>query len=373
MSSDHASETGRAGALARRCGAGAELAGALARGLDATMVRVARSGSMLRPLATLMSGLVLSGCGGPECGEWKSHSFDPRLRTLTNKVAVGLGGALAVQQTDRVFTEYQPRDSGTTEDLLDVWADRTYFDCAYVAVGREGTVRLSSDEGERWEAADVPALAADLRGVDVDCGNDRYAVAVGDAGAVVFGPLNTSAPWQVAAPPTSRRLNAVALAIGKRATAVGEGGLVLRSGDGGMTWTEVPVPTTEDLLDIEVDRDAGNGYIVGAAGTLLQSAGDGTWTRVDTGVDDDLRQVVDFGGAVRILGDGRLFVWDFTRTGPLVADHELGRPLLAVVSLGILGSKGSSLHPTDTVLVIAEDGRLLSYLEPAACADEGYY
>ncbi|MFZ6180535.1 hypothetical protein [Nannocystis pusilla] len=68
---------------------------------------------------------------------------------------------------------------------------------------------------------------------------------------------------------------------------------------------------------------------------------------------------------MRILGDGRLFTWDFTRTGPLVADHELGRPIVAVVSIGVLAPGGP--HPTDTVLALAEEGRLLAYVEPDAC------
>jgi hypothetical protein len=316
-------------------------------------------------VAAAQAGLVLSSCNGRGCGEWDSYSFDPRLRAITNKVAVGTGGALAVNQTSRPVAEYQPRDSGTTEDLLDVWADGNYFDCSYVAVGRKGTVRVSTDEGEHWTAVSEPAIGADLRGVDVECGKDSYAVAVGDAGAVLVGTLSGDGLWQVAPPPTSRRLNAVALAIGRRATAVGEEGLVLRSVDGGMTWATVPVDTKEELLDIEIDRDAGNGYIVGAAGTLLQSGPDGVWTRVETGTDDDLRQVVDRGGGVRILGNSRLFTWDFTRTGPLVADHELGQPIVAMASLGVTAAGGP--HPTDSVLALAENGRLLVYIEPDAC------
>lgn len=325
-----------------------------------------------RRLLIGVAALVAGACGDRECGKWEGHAFDPRLRTLTNKVAVGVGGALAVQQTSQPFTEYQPRDSGTTEDLLDVWADSNYFDCAYVAVGRHGTVRVSADEGEHWATPNAPAIAADLRGVDVECGGGGYAIAVGDSGAVLVGMLHGDEPWQLAPPPTSRRLNAVALAIGGRATAVGEQGLVVRSVDGGMTWTTVPVDASDDLLDIEIDWDAGNGYIVGAAGTLLQSGAGGVWTRVETGVTDDLRQVVDRGGGVRILGDGRLFTWDFTRAGPLVADHALGRPIVAVASLGVLSSKCAA-NPGDSILALADDGHLLAYLDPSVCDDcEGW-
>lgn len=320
-------------------------------------------GAVWAAVALIQASLVLCSCNGRECGEWKSDSVDPRLRAITSTAAVGTGGALAVR--DGSVTDYQPRESGTTEDLLDVWAEEAYFDCAYVAVGRRGTVRVSTDQGEHWTAAGVPGVDADLRGVDVECGESSYAVAVGDAGTVLVGSLNGKGPWQVAPPPTSRRLNAVGLAMGGRATAVGEGGLVLHSMDGGMTWTTVSVETTEELLDIEIDWSAGNGYIVGAAGTLLQSGPDEVWTRVETGVSDELRQVVDRGGGVRILGHHRLFIWDFSRSGPLVADHELGRPIVAMASLGVLAPGG--LHPTDSVLALAEDGQLLFYLEPDAC------
>lgn len=59
--------------------------------------------------------------------------------------------------------------------------------------------------------------------------------------------------------------------------AVGEGGAVLHTADGGESWAEVSVPTTQDLTAVWF-TDASNGWIVGDGEALLQTTDGGlTW------------------------------------------------------------------------------------------------
>ena len=59
---------------------------------------------------------------------------------------------------------------------------------------------------------------------------------------------------------------------------MGEHGTVLRTGDGGLTWTTVGVPTREDLTAVWF-TDATNGWIVGDGEAMLHTVDVGTtWT-----------------------------------------------------------------------------------------------
>lgn len=315
---------------------------------------------------------------GDPCEEWITRYFDPRMRAFTNRVVVGDSGALAVQPLDEVFWIFEPRDSGTQQDLLAVTADRDLadLDCPYVAVGRAATIRVSHDLGDTWTAPTAPAVAVDLRGVASHCTGPgpRFAVAVGDAGTVLVGA--TVDDWKIVATPTDRRLEAVALSDGGLATAIGAQGTILRSTDSGASWTLRPSGTSADLLSISLqqvrDPQTGNdsirGLITGATGTLLYSEDGDVWQRVETGVTDDLRRqatapFVD----TRILGEGRLFRWTFGDTRPTL-EHDLRRPLHDLVMFGA----GGVTLPGE-VLVVLGDGALHTYFSAGVCECEGHY
>ncbi len=93
--------------------------------------------------------------------------------------------------------------------------------------------------------------------------------------------------WRVLASPTGATLRD---AIGTSRTeifAVGDGGTILRFN--GESWSQESVPTTEDLVDIDV-RDST--YLVGGNnGTVLRKSGSGAWTVLDAGVSDDVKHV----------------------------------------------------------------------------------
>jgi photosystem II stability/assembly factor-like uncharacterized protein len=74
--------------------------------------------------------------------------------------------------------------------------------------------------------------------------------------------------------------------------AVGAGGAVVRTVNGGATWTPIAVPTTQDLLS--VDFIGSTVWVVGAFGTALKSVNSGgIWTLVNLKLDSqgDVRSV----------------------------------------------------------------------------------
>jgi photosystem II stability/assembly factor-like uncharacterized protein len=120
------------------------------------------------------------------------------------------------------------------------------------------------------------------------------AIAVGERGQILVSESRTD--WrQIDKVPTRANLNAVA-AVGDQAWAVGHDGTIVHSADGGLTWTLQrsdpwrPLGETDEfdprqgvpLLDVLM-LDARNGIAVGAYSLMLRTTdGGATWTQVST-------------------------------------------------------------------------------------------
>ncbi|MBC8042887.1 MAG: leucine-rich repeat domain-containing protein [Rhizobacter sp.] len=188
-----------------------------------------------------------------------------------------------------------------------------------VAVGVGGTILRSAD-GVSWTSAG--SAGADLRGVAVS--NDYTlavvqksngaqgvngfgsAVAVGVGGTILRssdGGDNWNAPVSA---PSASDLNAVAwfgdafaakgnTALGTQgfgsAVAVGVGGTILRSLDGGANWSSVSSGTNANLLSVVMTTQT-VGYISGAGGTILKTTTGGAgWELQSSGTSDTLNAI----------------------------------------------------------------------------------
>ncbi|MFI5316301.1 MAG: WD40/YVTN/BNR-like repeat-containing protein [Myxococcota bacterium] len=111
------------------------------------------------------------------------------------------------------------------------------------------------------------------------------AVAVSSSALVVTAALDPARleTWKL--PKAS--LFAVA-SRGENVWACGYWGTLLRSGDGGRTWTQPDTPTAETLFAISFADDK-NGFAVGASGTILHSTdGGATWAKQAVQVPDEM-------------------------------------------------------------------------------------
>ena len=116
---------------------------------------------------------------------------------------------------------------------------------------------------------------------------------------------------------TGAHLRAVALS-GSSAWAVGDAGTLLRSTDGGASWTSVATGATGTLRAVRF-RDASAGWAVGDGGTVLYSANGGaSWTLLNTGNGQNLSDLSVTGAeaAWAVGGNGpRRCGWRRARTG----------------------------------------------------------
>jgi photosystem II stability/assembly factor-like uncharacterized protein len=124
-----------------------------------------------------------------------------------------------------------------------------------VAVGQTGTIHRSIDSGQSWTAVVAPPLFIE------DC-------------IVITGTV---------CPADEQRLAAVAFADANSVVAVGYGGRITRSEDGGQTWVAVASPVSATLNAISFTAN-GVGLAVGISGNIIRTTDGGrTWSKVAGG------------------------------------------------------------------------------------------
>ncbi len=180
-----------------------------------------------------------------------------------------------------------------------------------VAVGQRGHILTSDDTGRTWQQADVP-VSSDLLAVHFPTaeagwavGHDGVVLHSADAGRTWQRQLDGRALGELLAAAYSQGSDAKWFAEAKRFAAQG---------------AENP------LLDV-CFQDARNGYVVGAFGLVLRTADGGrTWTPLLHATDNPkglhLYAVRRIGDAVYIAGEqGTLLKWDGSRFAALASPY----------------------------------------------------
>lgn len=201
-------------------------------------------------------------------------------RTLWRALAVGLvaasvAGADAAQLDTAV--------NGTAHEAL--FAVASHND-SVIAVGAGGAILASVDKGSTWKAVMPAPTPLSLLGIAIAPGS---ALTVGQQGTVLR--LDEQGHWQKVDSGTDARLFSVAVNESGRAIAVGSFGAIIKSDDGGSTWSSVApdwTGYTQDgaqphLYGVAIDA-AGTFTVVGEFGLILRSTDDGAhWTQVHKG------------------------------------------------------------------------------------------
>ncbi|MBC8044202.1 MAG: T9SS type A sorting domain-containing protein [Rhizobacter sp.] len=239
---------------------------------------------------------------------------------------------------------------------------------------------------------------------------EDYAVAVGDSGRIlraqgkgldyipVLSPTDKElTDADIATEPANSPQTKTTGAQGSLGTngfgsavAVGVGGTILRSADGGNTWSTVsPIPTTESLLSVAFVQAAatakaataqgingfGSAVAVGVGGTILRSAdGGASWALAGEGVTTSTLNVVGSTGVVAAArtersSNARKGNGVQAAFGVLIAAGEMGAIVRsendgqdwASAPSAVIGTRNLIEIVTDTtlsVIVIASDGEV---------------
>jgi len=244
----------------------------------------------------------------------------------------------SVAQEPATFARHLPL---VTQSLL---LDATYAKQRLVAVGEYGHVLLSDDEGKSWrQAKSVPTRTTLTAVTFVD---EARGWAVGHGGQIL-ATVDGGETWQVqyGAMDGEDHLFSVSFDDAKHGIAVGSYGYALRTNDGGRTWEQFYVADDEDgerhLNQIFQDH-TGRLYIAAESGTIFLSDDGGTsWRMVSLPYEGSM-----WGGEV--LHDGRIMV--FGMSGHAFLSTDRGESWRETIT-------GTDQSLTDVVEL--EDGRLV--------------
>lgn len=144
----------------------------------------------------------------------------------------------------------------------------------------------STDDGRRWERLDTPCRGESLA-FDFSSASQGWLACSGSAASTFYRTSDGGRSWQLmAAPlaaaftggPGSRAVTSLGLASPTDGWIVDDGGVILRTGDGGQTWT--PSLTASQPVADGFFLDPAHGWF--AAGQTVWATADGgaTWDKV---------------------------------------------------------------------------------------------
>jgi photosystem II stability/assembly factor-like uncharacterized protein len=259
--------------------------------------------------------------------------------------ACGTGGKIwKTADNGGTWTE---QSSGTLGDLYGIAMASSSVGWV---VGINGIVRATADGGGKW-TSQTSGTQSSLRAVHAF--DAQSALAVGDGGTILLASIGGST-WTPVASGTGQHLQAVAFS-GSAGWAVGNTGVVLRSTDLGHTFQPTPSGTQAGLFGVAAP-DASTMYAVGAGGTIIKTVNGGTaftnfsssvttstlndiaWATGTTGV------VVGDGGLILLTQDGGT-TWGKVTSGFAVAFKAVAFPTPTVGF--IAGAGGRVLRSSD--------------------------
>ncbi|HWU68726.1 MAG TPA: photosystem I reaction center subunit IX, partial [Stenotrophobium sp.] len=265
--------------------------------------------------------------------------------------------------------DVQSAYSGTAHDALFSIAfagDKGY------AVGTAGELVQSNDAGKNWTLVKTPTSLA-LLGVAACAG---HTIVVGQEGVIVIGAGNGQ--WTKAPSGTTNRLFSVSVNPAGYAVAVGAFGTILKSQDGGQTWSSIapdwtsytPDGAQPHLYAVAVD-DKNVITLAGEFGLILRSSDGGASWKV---LHKDEASLF----AMDIRPDGTGFA--VGQSGTVLKTMDSGATWSAVKVDGnanLLGvSSGANGHTVITgmhdMLISDDDGTSFRHVDDAATTAAWY-
>jgi len=192
--------------------------------------------------------------------------------------------------TARQGVIYKSNDSGSTWRRITIIADTSLIgndingqvftnDNTALVVGETGGIFKTTDGGTTWTNESVePISAATLNGIDGKDPSGNVYAAVGDYG-VIFNTTNGGNLWSKVNTGIFDSLLAISFSDKFNATAVGKGGIILRTFDGGISWTFLPSKQiTPQFNGIAFPKgDTSLGIAVGVGGAIMRTTNGGAY------------------------------------------------------------------------------------------------
>lgn len=232
---------------------------------------VGNSGVILKRISNLQYDQVTSGT---------NVNLYSIARILNPLIITGANGVIL--KGDASATSFQLINTGVTEDLYS--ADRMLisanpFPIRYFAVGRNGTIIRSNDNGDTWMQVSSP-VTTDLNHIFVPSGFWTNGWIAGNGG-VMLRTTDAGDTWSVINTPVTTDLTSVVFTSQNTGYITGNNGVILKTTNSGTSWTILNTGTTENLKSIFFNAET-NAYAVGESSTIIRTTNAGnTWIKDD--------------------------------------------------------------------------------------------
>ncbi len=175
----------------------------------------------------------------PTSVELKGIAFD---ESGSFGVAVGVAGEM-LKSEDGGITWIRVR-SGVSATLNSVVVSSSVNSFRVIAVGNDGAIIESEDSGITFTSRVVQGYSTDLTSISLIPGtNGQHSVVCGKKGLIAKRESPTTSNWIQSKSLSSYDLVSVVMASGVEGYACGEKGTVLKSVDGGSTWSVIQYET----------------------------------------------------------------------------------------------------------------------------------
>ena len=134
---------------------------------------------------------------------------------------------------------------------------------------RTARIIHTKDGGGNWEPQDAPDIGGSKELRSVWFADGKVGCAVGDGGVVLVTD-DGGKKWTLCKKVTDKALYAVCLVDKKKGWAVGEGGVILKTTNGGKSWKKEMSLVRETLYGLHFSRKGKTGIAVGAKGTIIR-------------------------------------------------------------------------------------------------------
>lgn len=220
----------------------------------------------------------------------------PRLPSFL----AGALGALLLVSASATFAS-SPGDIVPSDDIrVNLFgACFTSPDTGWVA-GDLGRVYRTEDGGKTWLRQDAGGRRPFF---SISCVDDQH-VWMSTTDGSIYATTDGGTTWTEQQTPVERNLLQVRFVNPQRGTAVGDFGQVVHTEDGGKTWRDVGLPEDFQLPDMALDMgvapndallygisyaDENNVWVAGEFGTIIRSSDGGqTWTQQHTGLESTI-------------------------------------------------------------------------------------
>ena len=224
-----------------------------------------------------------------------------------------------------------------------------------VAVGERGVVLYSDDQGQKWHSLRSPVTRTLTA---LAFANDREGAAVGHGGALLH-TVDGGLSWQaVEADSGGESLLGVAAIGDRQLLAWGAFGLVLASGDGGASWERRMILGEDfDRHIAQILQTQGQLLLVGESGTLARSLDQGqTWQTLESPYEGSFFGALQTRAGALLAYGMRGNVWRSTDEGQTWSKAQTGTTLGINSALQLASGRILALGNGGLLLASDDDG-----------------